>query len=279
VAAGRSRLAISAFFISIAAPGVAAAQEHPLVAEARGQADRADFAAALATLDRAERADDLDRAALEQLLLLRALAQVGLGREREARRDLRRLAAISPNIDLPDTVPPAVREALDRVRNTVTPISLTVDVENVDDAVEVRARIEGEEGVAREVRLAARERGSRWGSAARGSSEASVRVPASGAAIEARVTAIGPGGAVIAERGTEAEPLVVREATTEPSDALRPPDDDGEDNDEGGGALWPILGTTAAVVVVGVVVAVFLVGSSSGGASDGEFGAPTVAWP
>jgi hypothetical protein len=279
VAAGSSRLGV----VVIAATCLVASQAraHPLVDEARAQADRADFGAALATLDRAEAAEDLDLAALEELLLLRALASIGLGREADARRDLRRLAAIAPELVLPDTVAPAIRDELERVRRSVTAVTIDVQVEDHAGAVEVQASAAGEEGVVREVRLSARERGSAWASAAvaRGSATASVRVPSRGGAIEARVAAIGPGGAVVAERGTEAEPLLVREGRVVPADVL---DGEDEDDGEGSGALWPIVGAGAAVVVIGTVVAVILIGSSSssGGSGDGgAFGAPTVVWP
>jgi len=260
------------------------AYAHPLVDEARSAADRADFAGALAILDRAERSDDLDRAAAEELLLLRALASVGLGRQAEASRALSHLAAIAPSTALPDTVPPAIRDELARLAASVRPVTIAIRIEALPDGShDVHAVLDGEPGVVREVRVQAhRAGGAAVAQSARGATTATIHLPANAGSFEVTATLVGPGGAVVGEAHESVVGVRSRGVGGAERESTGPvvAEPQGRDLDRGSGALWPILGVSFALALAGAVVATVLVVSSDGPAYDpGSFGTPTVTWP
>lgn len=256
-----------------------AASAHPLLDEARGAAESADFPRARALLERLDRANDLDRAELPDFLFTSAMVHFALGQEVKMQRDLARLARVAPDYALSDTVAPGLRDAFERARRTARPVALEATASAVPGGVEIRASRPDEDaaGVVRAIRIHARAPGSEWIR----SESATYVVPAPpGAVIEYWVEAIGPGGARVASAGSADEPRVVRMGDVAPasSTADRAPPSTRLDERDRDAPIWPFVVGGAAVLVAGAVALFFVL--SSNDPESTQFSAPTVVgWP
>ena len=225
----------------------ASAFAHPLVDEGQRQFESAEFAAALNTLVRAERAPELTLAELQRLFELRARVHAAMGHADLMRADLARLVSISPEHELARGVDPDVEREYVALREqhhaalgiatttSVAPAGVTVDAHTSNDWA----------GVVRDVRVAARVRGeSSWQRARNAPLLVRATSPAD---VEYYAEAIGPGGVLLAGSGSEHDPLHVAGA----GDGATPP------VAAGGASPWPwILAGVGAALVVGAIVLV-----------------------
>lgn len=229
----------------------ATAHAHELVDEGRRLYEEAEFVAALDVLGRATAGDSLTSEDLPPLLELRALVHTALGDTAAAEEDLRVLAAIAPDHTMGREIPPDLSRAFASIRagsdgsprlratptataqGVIVEVTLENDWASVVRAVRIRARA-GETGAYTEAVDAPLLVGTPMGEA-----------------VSYYAEAIGPGGAVVARVGTEAEPLRFAAATT---------------TETGGGGIDPIPFIIAggAAVAVGVIIAVIVVTTSSG---------------
>jgi hypothetical protein len=217
--------------------------------EARARYEEADFDSALAALARAERGSDLDADGVIELFRLRALVHLGMGDQDAMREDVRALILLRPGVELDETTPPEVREAADAIRGELAPLRVEATLEPTDEGARIDAAVSGDVAeLVRAVRVHTRVAGGSW---LTGAPPVSLDVPG-GAQLAYRAEAIGPGGAVIAEDGTAADPR-----TWSSSAAV---------SDDGGGSPWVLIGIGGALAVgLGVVLAVVL---TSGGSQN-----------
>jgi hypothetical protein len=236
-------------------PGVVRA--HPLVDEARRLVDLAQFQEALAALDRAAAVEDLTRAELIVLLETRAVAHLALDDRAALGTTVAQLAAIEPEHRFAPSMPPDVVTAFAAARAASDPLQLELTLEDAPGGVRIEAQARNDRTrVVRRVRIHARIGEGEWQS--HDGAEHTVEA-ASGEAVEARAIALGPGGATVAEAGSEAQPF---RHVVPGSEILAV--DDGSD-DEGGGVNWLWVGVGAAAAVLAVVV----VGIAASGGPDG----------
>lgn len=204
--------------------------------------EAADLEGALATLERAERGEDLTRSDLIRLLATRALVLFALDRSEPMLADLTALASLAPEHDLGDRAPPAVREAFDRARARVRePLSVRAVAHPLAAGVRVSAEVRGDRGaLVRAVRVRARAPGGSF----RAGRDAVV-LPTLADAVEVVVEVVGPGGAVLASDGADDAPrrlTVARGVDSRATDQRRDP------------ALAVGLAAGAAVLVAAAVV-------------------------
>lgn len=256
--------------LAVVSSSPAVAYAHPLIEEAARHYESADFEGALAALSRAERADDLRREDLVQLLIQRAVISLALGREAQMRADMAALVSIAPMQELGREIPPQVREAFaDALGEDASALTVRATLSPMEGGGRVSAEVTGDPtGVTRAIRVAARAAGAEW---RRG--EGSVAVETlPGATIEFFAEAVGPGGAVLATDGTEADPRRGSAAAAAATRVEEAPAEDG-----GTGLLIGLVAGGAALLVLGVVLVAVL---ASGGTSDQtQFGPPMVQWP
>lgn len=199
------RLASLAFSFAAAFTVVTAAEAHPLVDDARRLVDEADFAAAERAFATAEAASDLSRADLVALLEGRALLHHALADGAALEADLARLAALEPGHAFGPRMPPEVAEAFLRVRTRSTG-ALRVDVQlrPVPGGLALAASTANDPaGLVRSLEVHARVAGGPWRTAA----DELVVTGAPGASVQLWAVARGPGGAVVATRGSAAAPV------------------------------------------------------------------------
>jgi hypothetical protein len=218
------------------------ASAHPLVDEGRRLYENGELLPALEVFGRAQAGDDLTLADLTEVFELRALVYRILGDEGAVEAELRRLAAIAPDHQFSQEVPPEVRETFVRMRaRNRGRIEIRVEVDASGGSVALSARAHNDvAGLVDRIEIAGRT-ASQWAVDRAGtlSLEASP-----GERIEFYARAIGPGGVVLATLGDEDDPE---------SRVI-------EDTSGGGLSGWVWLGIIggSALVVAGVVVAVLL---------------------
>ena len=185
----------------------AAAQ--PAIDEARRLADRAEFEQALQVLEGAEAGNDLVAEGVVPLLRLRAIAEFALGSDRALGRDLARLAALGWQPPADDVLlPPALLQRYADVRQRVTPLGVSVEVERGAGAVRLSASLRGDvDGLVRAVRFHTRLAGGSWLTS--DGREARALTPDE-STVEYFAEVLGPGGAVLVHEGSETDPLAVR---------------------------------------------------------------------
>lgn len=240
--------------------GPSAALAHDLVEQGRASYEEASFVDAIDAFARAEAAADLTVDDLAEMYEVRALVHLAMGNEDAMRADLERLAAVAPQHELDRRVLPEVQRAFADVRaNRGAPLRIRPEVSGDAAAVTIRAEVENDSAqLVREVRIIGRAGGGELASA----SDAPLTIVPDGALlVEYHVLAVGPGGAVLASAGSEAEPLRHRVASEE--------EEEEEAEDDGGGSAlpWILVGAGVLVVAAVVILAVVLVG---GGDSEGN---------
>lgn len=166
------------------------------------QLEEGEFEAALASFDEAE-SGALTRDDLVRLSTQRALAHHALGDEAAMQNDLTRLASLDPEGELPRAAPPPVREAFEAAQQrAMGGLSLDIRQRRRGGSVRLSARVAHDLGaLVTEVTVSVRVQGSgEW--IAGDPTSATVSV-ADGDIVEVRARAIGPGGAVLVERGAD----------------------------------------------------------------------------
>ena len=226
------------------------------VDEGRSRFEAADFYGALEVLARAEDGTTLDLDELVRLYETRILVHLALGEEARIERDLAALATIAPEHTFAPEMPPALRTrfgALLAARSSR--LDVEVSRETTETGVRLDARASGDPlGLVRAVRLHARAGGGRW-IGAQGSLELGAEA---GERIEWHADLVGPGGAVLASRGSRGGPMSF---TVGGAMVVA---------DEGEGApwVWIAIGAVAAIAI-GVVAIVALSGDA-GSQTDGR---------
>lgn len=251
---------------------------HPLVEQAAGEVERAEFERALATLARASEGEELTRQDVIELLRTRAIARFALGRDGAMRRDLVQLAAVAPAMALPESVPPAVREAFDAARQArSSPPAMAARADTGRHGFVISAELtDAPPDLVREVRVSWRFADGSWSS----EPGPQVRVPApAGSTIEYFAEAVGPGGAVLWREGDVSSP---RRASTA---ALLGAVGAGAGAGAGAGSaqqeapVWPWLALGAGVALAaGAVVAILLL-TADRGDDRTRFDPVQVGWP
>lgn len=232
-----------------------------------------DAAGALRVVAHIEARTDLPAGELISLLVLRARVHLALADSAALSADARTLVAVAPSwqasMDLPEALRAAVDEA--RLASPEAP-SLDVDVYPAPGAARIVIEVDGESACVRGTRAAWRLAGEPgWHRTAE--AEIVVRGQA-GAGVEYFVEALGPGGVVVARKGSEARP-----------ERASVPGSEGDATgglgtmtmaDEGSSKLtWAIAGGVLVAAIV-VVVVLVLVGSSE---HRTDLGVPVLEWP
>ncbi len=220
-------------------PGVALA--HPLLDEAQGKYEEADFEGALDALTRAEASQDLTRSDLVSVYELRILVHLGIGEDEAVDTDLRRLLTISPGHDFSDAMPPEILRRASQIREELGgQIGVTVRASPSAAGVSLSAEVARDpEQLTREVRIMSRVGDGRWQTTTGDSLEL-----AGDQEIEFYGQAIGPGGVILATDGSEASPRTW----------------DGSN----GSSPWLWIGIGAGVAAVAVLTVVIVVVATSG---------------
>jgi len=270
-----------ALLVIACAPVVAYA--HPLLDEGERKYEDADFQGALDAFARAEQASDLTRDDLVRLYTRRAMVHHGMQHPEELEADVFRLAHLDRALRLPRAAPPAVRRAYEQAVTRVSgTLRVDVEVESIPGGTRLVARVSDDNaGLVQSLRVRARTAGGAW----RRTERATLEVPAAaGATVEYVAEAIGPGGAVLAQAGTDDAPLrttlAALGASTPAADVGTPAatTTTGGDTalvstgtpatprvDEGGAPVWPWLVAGGVVIAAAaVVVALFVVPGPDG---------------
>jgi hypothetical protein len=195
-------LARTALLLALLAPAPAAAQGSS-IARARQQMERAEFDAAVATLDTAETSSSgLSRAEVVDLYATRAAAHLALGHTAEMERDLDRLAALDPTYTFDEAARPELAEGIAERRGA--PLSIDVEISDEPGGARVRAAVHRDPGdLVRSIHLRARPAGATAWIEASGET---LVVPGADE-VEVWADAIGPGGATLASAGSEDAPI------------------------------------------------------------------------
>jgi hypothetical protein len=192
------RTSALALLLALGAP-VEVALAHPAIERAIARIEAGDSRGAIEAFWEAEASDDLTSDELAVLLERRAAVHGALGDERAAARDLACLAAFRPSHVFGPWASASLRDAFERARGAR--LVLEIDVAWRAGSFALGRRIEGDPGgLVRAVRLFVR----------RSPDEAwalfdGERVEAD--SLELYAEGVGPGGAVVAERGSAASPL------------------------------------------------------------------------
>jgi hypothetical protein len=274
--------------LSVVALAPALAHAHPLVDEGERKYEDADFQGALDAFARAEAATDLTRADLVRLYTRRAMVHHAMQHPDELEADVFRLANLDRAVRLPRAAPPAVRRAYEQaVARVASLLRVDVEAEAMPGGTRLVARVSDDNaGLVQSLRVRARTAGGAW----RRTDRATLEVPAAaGATVEYVAEAVGPGGAVLAQAGTDDAPLrttlapaLVDAVTTPvaatttanggaaPATAPAPGPQPASPRDaapraEGGAPVWPWLVAGGVVLAAAVVVvALFVVPGPEG---------------
>jgi hypothetical protein len=233
----------------------ATAHANPALDEAASHYAAGDFAGALDAYERAE-TTALSRADLTQLLVGRALVHFALSEQDLFEQQLRRLAALEHDLDADESLPPDVRRAYQRIRDETTPLSLRIETIPAPGARVIRVRLAGNAELVRDTIVTTRAEGEPWTD-----HEGRVVRVASDARVELYVTVRGPGGAPIANEGSEREPRVLDALAA----AAQPPRSSTDDDRSflGSPVLWIAVGAVLVAGAVAAIAAVALGGGSS----------------
>ncbi len=228
------------------------------IAEGVQLLERAEFESAVAAFDRAEAATEgLSRANLIALYVNRAAAQLALQQGGRMREDLRRLATLNPDHHFDAATRPEIVEAFQGLRGREV-VGLRAEVSEDPGGARVSGEVTNDvEELARSVRVRARIGDGDWQEG-----DGSLVLPAAvGGTVEYVVEVIGPGGAVLANEGTESAPAThalggATAGAPQPDDPLADDDDDGN--------IGLIVGIVAGVAAIALVVAIIAVAATSG---------------
>ncbi len=233
-------LALLAASTAGAAPG--GDRRNADVAAARQSIERAEFEKALGALDRAEAAGGLARTDVVQVLELRALVDLALGRRKDADDVLTTLATVDPNHRFaPETSPDLVTAFESARRRAPVPLEIAVTHEARASTLSLRARATRDAlHLVKELQLGYRRNDQPWRWVAGGALDVSLR-PSD--RIEYAARAEGAAG-VLSET-----PVQRFMAPAEPAERSRP-------------FPWLYVGVGAAAVA-GIVAGVLLLGSGS----------------
>lgn len=243
--------------IVLLTPLTAAANEH--IDAGVAALEEGEFEAAIASFAAAEDGE-LTREDLVRLFTHRALAQHALGEDRAMETDLLRLASIEPAGELPRSAPPQVRDAFEAARDrAMGGLAIEIRQEREGARVELTARVLHDVGaLVTSITMSARPVGAEgWVDA--DPNRLSLEVP-DGAEVEVHARAVGPGGAVLLERGTLRAPEVLvigedraeAEAEEAVADSLGEEDSGSDDVAIGVGvgvSVALVLGGAAAILV------------------------------
>lgn len=224
--------------------------------------EQGEFTAARDELDLAQQEDPLDRPAFVRLLVHRVLVAQPLGDDVLLETALLQLASLDREA-LEGRAPPALMRRFEAASEQAGDNLLAVNVAVQASAEEVafRASTSGDIGALVErIILRTRVRGGEWLEA---SSNAAAHPRGE---VEYIAQAIGPGGAILAETGTEAAPIQYSPESTDVrvAPASRPR------------TRNILIGVAAAVVVIGATLAIILVSRADDNASFS--GPPVVSW-
>jgi len=226
-------------------PQAATAQHNRWIAEARRLGGEADFDAALAAFERAEREGGLSRADLVELLAQRSIIDHALRNEPAMQLDLGRLAALEPEYRFGLEALPQVRTSFDRLRLEVQPLKLELWLRKEHEQLEISAQYgRPPPQLVLDDRVYVRVHGQAWRSApGRVAIANPERQP-----VEYYAEAFGPGGALLIARGSRERPLrFVYEGP-----AAQAPSGDAS-------KLWWILGGSAVLLAGAAIVIVAMV--------------------
>jgi hypothetical protein len=233
------------------------ARAHELIDRAAELSQNAEFEAALAALSDAETGTDLTREDVVQLLLQRALVHFALQATEEMSFDLNGLASLEPHFEFDVTIPPPVAEMFPGGGGR---LALELTAEPFGSGMRVVAVVNNDAGqLVHDIVVSGRVANGEW----RDESGYELILPAApGETIEYYGFVVGPGEAILANTGSEEEPLTATRPKPEKPIVVAPPP---EDEDDGDGMLWVWIGGGAAVAIATVIV---IVAVSSGGESD-----------
>jgi len=249
------------------------AQAHPALDEARALLASADFTAALEAFDRAESTGTLTRAEVVELCEGRALVYLAQGDAAAVDRELGCIAALEPEHRFGREAPPDLTEAYRTVRQrSGGPLQLEVRAISSSSGLVLRGELSNAPaGLVREVRVSGRAGGGPWRSAV---AELPIAATQRAQPLEAYASAIGPGSAVLATAGSEANPRRLSGpgaggSTIPPTgagghvDRVAVPEEE-DRRRSGGGGPWIWVGVGAGVLLLaGGVVALAAVSGDS----------------
>ena len=268
-----------------------AALAHEAVDEGIRAYGVAEFDRALDRFAAALEGSGLDRAALLELLVYRALVFQALDREAERDADLRALALIAPDHPLVPAAPPPLRAAFAAMVDHTTPLRVSVSAQRRGEAVELVGHADPEgNGIVDAMRISIRVDDGEWQT-----HRDRVVVPLAAAArLAYHIEAIGPAGVVLARSGSRQSPLQYPAIRGLPADATsrdgRPsPELSGTGQqtdrrtattvDEDGGATWvwwvAALALAAGAAAAGIVYAA----TATAETDDTQFGLPIIDLP
>lgn len=191
-----------------------------------------------------EQREDLSLDNLAEIFQTRALIYRILGDEGAEEAELTRLASIAPDHRFSSDVPPEVRERFATLRARLEgSLTLSVQARSSAESVTLVSNVENDPlEVVRSVVLRGRIEGADW---VRG--EGTLQLEAEiGDLVEYYAAAVGPGGAIVARHGSQADPRAYRV----------------EGQGGGGAPVWPWIVAGAGVVAVAVTVTIIVVLSS-----------------
>ncbi len=231
------------------------------------QLDEGLFEEALAELELSYQEDTLDRDALIQLLVHRALVLSGLGQDAEA--DLRRLGSLNPDSEALRRLPPPLRSTVDAAMQE--PMAVVVSSESAAGGVHINVRVRGDvTAFVESFRIRARAEGRDW---VEGTN--SVVLPTTDErSVEYIAEALGPRGIVLVRDGTETDPTPLRTTTPTVTDdspiGVAPPE-------KSRTGLWVGISLlVAALIAGGVATAIVLTNQDP---SDTQVGMPMAEFP
>lgn len=224
--------------------------------------EQGEFEAARDELDQAQQEDALDRGALVRLLVHRVLVAQPLGDDVLLETALLQLASLDRDA-LAGRAPPALMRRFEAASEQAgeSLLAVNVAIQANEDEVVFRASTQGDTGALVErIRLRTRVASGEWLEA----SSNTTTLPRGAAEYIAQ--AIGPGGAILAEAGTEAAPIQYSPESTDlgvaPTGRPR--------------TRNILIGVAAAVVIIGATLAIILVSRADDNASFS--GPPVVSW-
>ena len=196
-------LRLSVLFVCLLTPSWAAA--HPLIDQGMESYEEADFDKSLRYFDQAADGSELSTADLMLLFEWRAIVRYALDNEPGMRADLRRLASMKPTHRLGRVAPPKVRAAFDEVRAKMTDgIDIDVGARTAAGKLRIEARARHDvTNLTRGARIHYRLPDGDWQSFP---SEEVVVDLEDGGEVAYYAELLGPGGAVLATKGSGDEP-------------------------------------------------------------------------
>lgn len=256
--------ALVAFGLAISFASVAKAQRSPLRAVER-QYEAGELERALAGLDAAEAGDDLTREEVVAAFTFRLLIAHAL--DDDAALERAALALVSLEPEGPSrAVSPPIAAALERARERAGG-RIQANVQRAEGGAARVLVVHDVAGIVRRLDVRARREGGHWLEG----DEATAMLAEGGAGLEVHARVIGPGGATLAELGSETEPvaldgLELDAPTPAPAPEVEPDDDD---------TLLYVALIAGGTVLTGLLV--MTVALLAGGGSP-RIGAIDIAW-